>query len=252
VISKILERGGHVAQCVADGEDALAALEEKSFDLIILDVNMPVMTGIEAAKLLRFAEPKDTRTPILALTADVTPEVAAEALAAGMDACLSKPVRPATLLKAIEEHVASRPDRAMVQSNSATAVSTTIPSSVIDESLLVELEQLGGREFVRGVVEEFFSDAYQIICELRNAAAAADSHRFRLEAHGLQSASANVGAKMVHEICVGWRRITSADLARSGAEQIEHLARELERTQSTLEKLLSHEPREAKSIQLTR
>lgn len=236
VITKILERGGHTARCVANGEDALSALEEELFDLVILDVNMPVVTGIEAAKLFRFIEPKDTRIPIFALTADVTPEVAAEALAAGIDACLTKPVQPATLLRAIEEHVASRPVRAPVENSPVPAASTANPSSVIDESLLVELEQLGGRDFVLGLVEEFFSDADRLVGELRDAAASGDSHRFRLEAHGLQSASANVGAKTVHEICVGWRRITSADLARSGAEQVDHLAQELERTHSMLRK----------------
>ncbi|QRM29177.1 hybrid sensor histidine kinase/response regulator [Microvirga sp. VF16] len=243
VISKILERGGHTARCVTNGEDALSALEEESFDLVILDVNMPVMTGIEAAKLFRFMEPKDTHTPIFALTADVTPEVAAEALAAGIDACLTKPVQPATLLRAIEEHVASRPARAPVEDNPVPAASTAAPSTVIDEPLLVELEQLGGRDFVLDLVEEFFSDADHLVGELRDAAASGDSHRFRLEAHGLQSASANVGAKTVHEICVGWRRVTSADLTRSGGEQVERLARELERAHSALKEYLLQDSR---------
>ncbi len=250
VISKILERGGHTARCVANGEDALSALEEESFDLVILDVNMPVMTGIEATKLFRFMEPQGTRTPIIALTADVTPEVVAETLAAGMDACLTKPVRPETLLKAIEEHAASRPVQAVVESSPASAASTSAYSFAIDESLLIELEQLGGRDFVLSLVEEFFSDAERLIDELRDAAASGDSHRFRLEAHGLQSASANVGAKTVHEICVGWRRITSADLARNGMEQVEHLARELDRTHNMLKTYLLQGSREAKPIQL--
>jgi two-component system sensor histidine kinase RpfC len=238
VISKILERGGHTTRCVANGEDALGALEEEPFDLVILDINMPVMTGIEAAKLFRFMEPKDTRIPIFALTADVTPEAAAEALAAGMDACLTKPVQPATLLRAIKEHVASRPARAPVERSPMPIASTASRSSIMDESLLVELEQLGGRDFVLDLVEEFFSDADHLVSELRDAAALGDVHRFRLEAHGLQSASANVGAKTVHEICIGWRHITSADLSRSGRDQVEHLARELERTRSMLRKYL--------------
>jgi two-component system sensor histidine kinase RpfC len=98
----------------------------------------------------------------------------------------------------------------------------------------LELEQLGGREFIIKLVEEFFSDAHCIVDELRNAAASCDSHRFRLEAHGLQSASANVGARTVHEICVGWRKMTSADLAKNGAEQVERLAQALEFTHNSL------------------
>ncbi len=250
VISKILERGGHAARCVANGEDALGALEEETFDLVILDVNMPVMTGIEAAKLFRFMEPQGTRIPIIALTADVTPEVVAETLAAGMDACLTKPVRPETLLKAIEEHVDARPAQSVAESDPASIASMGSHSSVIDETLLVELEQLGGKDFVLSLVEEFFSDADRLIVELRDAAASGDTHKFRLEAHGLQSASANVGARAVHEICVGWRKVTSADLARNGVEQVEHLARELERTHSMLKSRLYQVTGEAKPVGL--
>ena len=250
VISKILERGGHRAQCVANGEDALSALEEETFDLVILDVNMPVMTGIEAAKLLRFMEPQGARIPIIALTADVTPEVVAETLAAGMDACLTKPVRPETLLKAIEEHVAARPAQDLAADGQATVASTETSSPIIDESLLLELEQLGGKDFVLSLAEEFFSDADRLLDELRDAAVSGDAYRFRLEAHGLQSASANVGARAVHEICVGWRKITSADLARDGLEQVEHLARELERTHDMLKARFLQEAGETQLMHL--
>nr|WP_246408085.1 hybrid sensor histidine kinase/response regulator [Microvirga lupini] len=239
VISKILERGGHAARCVENGEEALNLLEVEKFDLVIMDINMPVMTGIEAANLFRFTEPPGTRIPIIALTADATPEIVAETRAAGMDACLTKPVQPAVLLKAIDDHAAPSPIPASAETAPTVDGPPNALASVIDESLLAELEQLGGREFVLNLVEEFFSDAERLIAELRSAAAAGDSHRFRLEAHGLQSASANIGARTVHEICVSWRKITSADLATSGAGQIERLARALELTHDLLEKRLS-------------
>jgi len=239
VISKILERGGHSPRCVANGEDALNALEAERFDMVILDVNMPVMTGLEAAKLFRFTEPQGTRIPIIALTADVTPDVVSQALAAGMDACLTKPVQPLTLLKAIEEHVTSPHTQGLTGASLSPAATLDVSSSAIDEALLVELEQLGGRDFVVSLIEEFFSDADHIVEELRNAAETGDSHRFRLEAHGLQSASANVGARTVHEICISWRKITSAELAKSGGDKVERLARELELTRHLLRQYLT-------------
>lgn len=238
VISKILERGGHSARCVGNGEEALNALETEPFDLVIMDVNMPVMTGLEAAKLFRFTEPHGIRAPIIALTADVTSDVAAQTLEAGMDACLTKPVQPAVLLAAIEKHASPRAVDASSIPSRNPAPSSGRPASVIDEPLLAELEQLGGRDFVLELVEEFFSDTGRLVGELRDAASSGDAHRFRLEAHGLQSASANVGAKTVHEICVGWRKITSDELLKSGAEQVDHLVGELERTHRTLKNLL--------------
>jgi two-component system sensor histidine kinase RpfC len=163
-----------------------------------------------------------------------------------MDACLTKPIQPATLLKVIEEHMIPGPAQASVETGAAPAASWDAPSSVIDESLLVELEQLGGKDFVLNLVEEFFSDTDHLVAELRAAAAAGDSQRFRLEAHGLQSASANVGAKTVHEICVSWRKITSDELAKNGAEQVERLARALELTQNLLNRYLTSAERETK------
>ncbi len=239
VISKVLERGGHSTHCVANGEDALDALEMEKFDLVIMDINMPHMTGIEATKLFRFTEAQGTRIPIIALTADVTTDVVARTLEAGMDVCLTKPVQPATLLRTIEEKVVSLP-KSLTTIGSAKQLKTPVdPASLIDESLLRELEQLGGRDFVSDLVEEFISDADSLITELRTAAECGDSHRFRLEAHGLQSASANVGAKIVHEICVSWRKITGADLKRNGPEQVEQLAVELERTHHALKRYLA-------------
>lgn len=248
VVSKILERGGHSTHCVANGEDALDALETGKFDLIIMDINMPVMTGIEATKLFRFTEAQGTRLPIIALTADATPEVVARTLEAGMDECLTKPVQPVTLLRVIEEKVGSL-------RKSPTAMGITNPiecpsdhTTLIDETLLRELEQLGGRDFVSTLVQEFFSDADYIVAELQTAAACADSHKFRLEAHGLQSASANVGAKIVHEICVSWRKITSADLIQDGPKQVEQLIGELERTHRALEEYLATKKLESRPV----
>jgi two-component system sensor histidine kinase RpfC len=143
------------------------------------------------------------------------------------------------LLKAIDEHagLSSAPEPAEIAP--AVVGPPDDLSSFIDESLLAELEQLGGQEFVNNLVEEFFSDAERLLAELRSAAAAGDSHRFRLEAHGLQSASANVGARTVHEICISWRRITSSDLTTSGASQVERLERALKFTQDLLKERLS-------------
>ena len=92
VIAKILERAGHDFKIVANGEEVLDALKEETFDIALLDLHMPVMGGVEAAKLSRFMSPGSPRMPIVALTADATPEARAECEEAGMDACLTKPI----------------------------------------------------------------------------------------------------------------------------------------------------------------
>src|SRR5262249_39986419 len=103
VIAKILERGGHRAHIVDNCEAALDALADRRFDLVLMDVNMPVMNGIEATKLCRFAAIGQRRVPIVALTADATPEMEARCTEAGMDGCVTKPIEPAQLLEIIEQ-----------------------------------------------------------------------------------------------------------------------------------------------------
>ena len=101
VLTKILERAGHRVVLADDGEQALDVLGEEQIDLAILDVNMPGMGGIEATKLYRVTALGRPHLPIIALTADATPQTRQRCLEAGMDACLIKPIEPAVLLAAI-------------------------------------------------------------------------------------------------------------------------------------------------------
>ncbi len=245
VISKILERGGHSVHCVENGEEALNTLDAGSFDLVIMDINMPVMTGIEAAKLYRFMHVGPERVPIIALTADATSDVVARTTEAGMDACLTKPIEPAALLKIVEDFSRSGSGNTAPARRDASRTAEigdlAAPPGVaadgepaIDTQVLAELEKLGGPEFLTMLIDEFFRDAELLVAELRTAAAVADAYRFRSEAHGLQSAAANVGAKAVHRLCLNWRKITGEELARHGLGQVDRLAQELERARKAL------------------
>ncbi len=259
VASKILERGGHVVESVMNGEEALNALEFGSFDLAIMDINMPVLTGIEATKLFRFSEVGEKRLPIIALTADASAEMVARTTEAGMDACLTKPVHPAALLEMIEDMMKLGADNGAVTPHNRIETSAASRAAsdrhirasqepAIDEGVLLELERLGGRDFLANLVVEFFADADLLIEELRMAALTADAHRFRAEAHGLQSASANIGATTVHKLCLSWRKVTDKELGKHGQEQVELLQQELKRAREALTErfeaglLLIHSP----------
>lgn len=254
VISKILERCGHLVRSVKNGEEALNALEQDRFDLVIMDVNMPVMTGIEAAKIFRFTESGADHLPMIALTADASAEMAERVKEAGIDAYLTKPVQPATLLNMVEE-MAGRGDAAAPSiSESGQPGGTSSQSDVrldhdsaVDERVLLELESLGGREFLSSLIDEFFEDAALLLTELQQAAKEGDSYRFRIEAHGLQSAAANVGAVTVHKLCLGWRKITDADLATRGLEEVGLLEKELSRVRQALVKRYAGEQRLAET-----
>jgi len=102
VLDLVLRRAGHTTIIVHDGEQALDAMSGDDFDVVLMDLNMPVMTGIEAAKLYRFGAIGRSHLPIAGLTADVTNEVQRRCLDAGMDCCLLKPIEPGILLDALD------------------------------------------------------------------------------------------------------------------------------------------------------
>src|SRR5262249_25764180 len=99
---RLLEKRGHTVAIACDGRQAVAALEREDFDVVLMDVQMPVMNGYEATAAIRMME-KETgkHVPIIAMTAHVMKGDREKCLAAGMDAYVTKPVQAAELFEAL-------------------------------------------------------------------------------------------------------------------------------------------------------
>ena len=107
--SRLLEKRGHSVVVAANGREALDALEKENFDLVLMDVQMPVMDGFEATAAIREREAGGkVHLPIVALTAHAMKGDREKCLAAGMDGYLTKPIRPQELDEVLESYVASR------------------------------------------------------------------------------------------------------------------------------------------------
>ena len=99
----LLEKRGHTVSVAGNGREAVRLVEERDFDLVLMDVQMPEMDGLEATMVLRARETgAGRRLPIVAMTAHAMKGDAERCLEAGMDAYVSKPIRPEVLLAAIE------------------------------------------------------------------------------------------------------------------------------------------------------
>ena len=110
LISKLLTKMGHHADLVCNGQEAVAAAREKSYDLVLLDMQMPVMDGISAAKAIRSSTGPERDVPIIALTANALVGQRESCLAAGMNSFLTKPIQPDALRSTILKW---RPARAL-------------------------------------------------------------------------------------------------------------------------------------------
>jgi two-component system sensor histidine kinase RpfC len=103
ILRRILELAGHQVEVANDGASTLEAMGRDAFDLVLMDINMPEMSGYEVTKIYRVEHMAEPRLPIIALTADGTSETERLCRDAGLDAVLTKPVEASQLLAAIDE-----------------------------------------------------------------------------------------------------------------------------------------------------
>ncbi|QNM82488.1 response regulator [Sphingomonas sabuli] len=104
----VIERGGHPVDIARDGVEAVRAVQDKAYDLVLMDIQMPNMDGISATRAIRALDPPARDIPILAMTANVLPEQVREFLAAGMNGHVAKPIRQRELHSAIAAVIAGR------------------------------------------------------------------------------------------------------------------------------------------------
>ncbi|MCB9998379.1 MAG: response regulator [Methylobacteriaceae bacterium] len=246
VIGKMLSLAGRQAKIVDDGHAALDLLALERFDVVLMDINMPRVDGIEATRRLRmFERSLGRRTPVIALTADVTDETRARCMAAGIDDCITKPIDLPKLLAAIDrllnmESSPTLPVQEEVHDDAGEAVAAdaregaSVTEDDINAAALADLERLGGPDFVREVASQFVADAALILKELAVAAQQGDVEKFRDEAHALRSCSANVGARSIYRLCLSWRQIGPEEFATEGLAHVRRLEEEYEKARAGL------------------
>ena len=246
VIGKILERAGHDFKIVANGEEVLDALKGQTFDIALLDLHMPVMGGVEAAKLARFMATGSSRMPIVALTADATPEARAECEEAGMDACLTKPIDTRKLFDLFETlipgggAVRRGPEEGATEAE-GTAETAEGPEEppCLDPRYLQELSDLGGSsDFVVRLAWTFLKGSKEKVRGLERAVADHDVEKARELAHALKGNSGQIGALALMLACERFSGIAAGELERNGEAYLEEVKEELSRARTALDEYL--------------
>jgi CheY-like chemotaxis protein len=216
----LLDELGYRADTASNGIEALQALEDKAFDVVLMDVQMPEMDGLEATR--RIHERMGPRRPrIIAATANATQDERERSLGAGMDGYLSKPIRLEELAAVLGVEVMPREARAHGEP-------ATLPEPVsdpIDRTALERLRQTLGDAGTRELIGTFLSEAPKLLASIRSAVEAGDLESLRLAAHTLKSNAAMFGAKSLSETARGLERVADersaggADALATQAEQ---------------------------------
>jgi two-component system sensor histidine kinase RpfC len=193
VLQRLLEKAGHKVTSVDGGEAVLDAVAAADYDAIIADLHMPTVSGLDMLKQLRVMQAgSQTRTPVLILSADVTPDAIQACQQAGARAFLSKPVAAARLLDALAEIAAS--GRLAAPLISVREEPQVPVDGVFDSSVLDELDALGmGEGFEREFTAQCLRDAEACVRDLGEAGEGKQWEHVREQAHALKGVASNMG-----------------------------------------------------------
>src|SRR5579862_9212221 len=217
VALRLLERLGYTATVAWNGLEAIAALERQPFDVILMDVQMPELDGLDATRRICEQWPEESRPHIIAMTANALPEDREACFAAGMNDYVAKPVRAEELARALKraKPVATGPDGNSEEANVN-----------LDAAALRNLRDLGGDEFLAEVVDAFLSDAPELMATLRRSLEEENAEELRRAAHTLKSNGATLGAAQFAELCRTLEQHAKDDQLDGASQLIDEIEQE--------------------------
>ncbi len=230
---RILEKHGHIVTVAANGRKALEALQKETYDVVLMDVQMPEMDGWEATRSIRQSEKaKGGHIPIVAMTAHAMKGDEERCLTAGMDSYLTKPIQTGELLAILDEI------RERKESADRAVVSPSKKSSADAIDVAAALERLDGdRSLFEELTHVFREDCPKILEGMRNAIALRDAKSLERYAHTLKGSSASLGACAVSHAAGEIERLAQSDDVDTTTDQFRILQEEIERVFSELEVL---------------
>ena len=196
----VLQKLGYRADAANNGLEVLKALEQKVYDILFLDVQMPEMDGLAATREICRRWPPEKRPAIVAMTGNALMGDRERCLEAGMDDYISKPVRIAEIQAALE-HWGPLKKSSITDTSFLARAKVLGGESLLDEALIGELRKLpphDGLPMLRELIDLFLAGAPQHIDLLADSLQ--DAHQLAFHAHALKSMSLNLGAKRITEL----------------------------------------------------
>jgi CheY-like chemotaxis protein len=260
---RLLERLGYQADVAANGLEAIESLRRQPYDLVLMDLHMPEMDGLEATRIINRKWVDADRPTIVAMTASVMADERIACADAGMDDFLGKPVRVPELVRVLSgTHRLAEPDgmEASMGGDGSrlgqgrlgrTEFSTTghVPtgldlgqetraSEILNQGAILELKELlGGAEYLEDFIDSFLQDAPRMLVDMQQAEKNGDSKGLQITAHSLKSNSAEFGAMILSELCRKIEMQAKKGVFDGGAEMLIQVQSEYERVEVALKAL---------------
>lgn len=201
VTLRMLERLGYRADIANNGQEAVDALKQEPYDVILMDMMMPHMDGLEATRHIVAHWPKEERPFIVAVTANVMPGDKERCLNAGMDDYLPKPLRMQSLKTVLDACVPLQTEPSPVLK---AAVLPQSPVAAIDGDALNELREMLGPDdpaLLHELMVDFLDDAVRLMDVITTSVASGEASKMERAAHTLKSSSAMFGAMAFSDQC---------------------------------------------------
>jgi signal transduction histidine kinase/DNA-binding NarL/FixJ family response regulator len=193
IIAALLRREGHLVDVAGSGSEALAAVERAPYDLILMDIFMPDMNGLEAARRLRRRGGVAASVPIIALTANTGKQEMADCLAAGMNDMICKPAEMPTLLEAIARHAwpGSPVQHVAGKAPVVAAEAAQLAVPLLNQGRMNELRSNLAPDLLARLVVQCLEDLAQRLPALQKAIVSGQYDRIDAEAHAMAGLAAS-------------------------------------------------------------
>jgi two-component system sensor histidine kinase RpfC len=243
VIQKILERAGHHCTLAKDGEDALDKIEKKEFDAIILDMNMPGMTGMDVARMYRLMRGNMARAPIIMFSANVTTEAREESLEAGADEFLPKPIQVNSFLQTLEQLVtefksSGPPENRTLSPKPKNRLKLLRPTAtVLDLQNLTDLEHVSkDPKFLDDLILEFVTENNKLLRSLEFALNEARVDEIKEILHTLKGSALSIGAVSLKMMCKRVEKLNILEMEEHSSEILQEMKKVFSELCEELEK----------------
>jgi signal transduction histidine kinase/DNA-binding response OmpR family regulator len=199
VAKRFLERLGCTVHLASNGADAVDAFKQEKVDLILMDLQMPVMDGFTATRHIRDHEAFRSHVPIVALTANAMVGQHERCLAAGMDGFLTKPLDQSRLRETLVRFLSGDSATVEVRALSAEAIAALTEGTTAEVIDLAKFDEVtgGDGDFAQELIGAFISSCGEIGAEMRRALTTDDRKQLERAAHKLKGAAANIHAQLL-------------------------------------------------------